>query len=143
MITAIRVGEMRKYLSVKTVIKTNEPITNAEVLTLEFLKYKWAKRIGPSSNELYEADQQAAKSQVRYFGRLDRTITEEMVITDGTTDYNIKGIEFFDDDSSMVITCEKRDNISVSSGEEGEWVLSSGVWNDSAYWDDSAVYNNG
>lgn len=110
MLRGIRPGELDRRVVVKYQVTTNETTTNQELVTWTTLKSKWVKRLIQKSNESFEANQQVANQEVKFFGRYDADLDETMAIEDDGVRYYIKGIESVDRKTSMTLTCEKRDN---------------------------------
>jgi hypothetical protein len=110
MLRGIRIGELDRKVTIKQKSVTSESLTNEEVITYSTLRSVFMKRLGPKSNESFEANQQVAVSTVQYFGRYYGDYDETMILDDDGIEYHIKGIEVMDRKSGVKLTCEKRDN---------------------------------
>jgi SPP1 family predicted phage head-tail adaptor len=107
----IRSGELDIRITIQSVTETNDAVTNQEVSTYATLASNVpAKRLGPKSNESFEANQQVAVSVSRYMIRNRSGLTEKMRVVDGGVTYNISGIENFGRQGYTILTVERRDN---------------------------------
>jgi SPP1 family predicted phage head-tail adaptor len=108
----IAAGELNRRIAIQSFTTSADSTTNEEVKTWSSLYSSLAaKRLGPKSNETFEANQQVANIEVRYLIRWKDDITEVMRVIDGSDTYYIKGIEESSERKAWkILTCEKRDN---------------------------------
>lgn len=66
---AINIGELDTRLIVQTATYSKNAVSNQKVESWELLKTIWVKVLGPKSNEGFEAKQQVARDEVRFFAR--------------------------------------------------------------------------
>jgi SPP1 family predicted phage head-tail adaptor len=111
MLRGIRVGEFDTKIIIESTTTTKDAVTNEPEETWATFLTIWAKQLGPSSREDYEASQQVALTTGRWMIRRDATITEKMRINKSSVYYYISGIEDFGRQGYMIITGEKRDNV--------------------------------
>lgn len=108
----IAAGELNRRIAIQSFTVTADSLTNEPVQTWSNLYGSvGAKRLGPKSNESFEANQQVANTEVRYLIRWKDDIDETMRVVEGSNTYYIKGIEESTDRKHwLILTCEKRDN---------------------------------
>ncbi|HYG02109.1 MAG TPA: head-tail adaptor protein [Chryseosolibacter sp.] len=69
MLEGIEIGELDTRIRVESYSTSNHTTTNQEVKTWATLKTIWAKELGPSSREKFEAKQQVAIDETRFLVR--------------------------------------------------------------------------
>ena len=127
----INVGELDLRLTLWSVSTSRNAKTNQEVKSYSVLTTVWAKQLavtnrgadlnrgGEKSDEQYEAQQLVAVSKVRFFMRWSSTVasvTEKMMMSLGSTVYEISGKEDFGRRQGFIILPgEVRDNLTVTA----------------------------
>lgn len=109
-------GELNRRITIKYKVATANAETNDEEIVWTTLRSVWAKRMGPKTSEMFEANQQVSNSQVRFLmgyqgsPNFATAISDNMLIDDNGTEYQVKGTETVGDNEATILTAEKRDN---------------------------------
>jgi head-tail adaptor len=139
MLGGIDIGELDTRLLIQSWTSAKNAVTNQPVKTWANLKTIWVKELGPKSKEQFEARQQVAREEVRFFARsssvfglltadnsnvtadnlnitadnylgLVKIIDETMRCIRRGEMFYINGIESSGRRGFVIITAEKRDN---------------------------------
>lgn len=135
----INIGELDVRLKVQSWTSAKDPVSNDDIKTYADLKTIWVKELGPKSRETFEARQEVAIDETRFFARsrtvfglltadnsnitadnanitadnylgVVKIIDESMRVIRGGETFYIKGIEGSGRRGWVIITAEKRDN---------------------------------
>ncbi len=111
MIRGGNTGAMDTFLTIQQEVKSQDPLTNEQIVTWTDLGTCWAEKIvNPKSMEGFEGDQQVAKKNYFFRIRYREDLTEQMRVVRGTEINYIKGIQELDRKKFLIVTTEKRDN---------------------------------
>lgn len=118
MLRGIRIGELDRKVTIQQKSVTRDDLTNEESSSWVTVKSVFAKRMGPKSMEKFEANQQVALTEARYFMRYQSGLDDTMILIDGGEMYHIKGIEQdLGRKQSTILTVEKRDNVALITSD--------------------------
>lgn len=111
MIRGGNIGAMDVELVVEQPTYSFDPVTNEQTVTWSTFTTLWGEKIkNPESDELFEGDQQVARTRSYFRVRWTEGLNEMMRVTrNGVAEY-IKRIEEIDREKFLMLTTEKRDN---------------------------------
>ena len=106
------IGRMDVHLIIEQATFANDATTNEPVATWATFATVWAERLRNTvSDEVFEQDQQVAKTKTKLRIRWMTGITEKMRINIGGDYHYINSIEEWGRKSYLIISTEKRDNV--------------------------------
>jgi SPP1 family predicted phage head-tail adaptor len=111
MMVSANIGRMDLQVIIESSTETRDSQSNEIIYTWSTFATVWAERLRNTiSDELFEADQQVAKTKYRLRIRWMAGINETMRLNIGGEYNYISGIEEWGRKSYLILTTERRDN---------------------------------